>query len=61
MNVIIYNPSRADVMSVHCPDCGAKPFAHCVGVRGKIRKSNHLERVHRYIGQLSSSNGSMGT
>ena len=31
--------------AVSCPRCGAKAGSNCLGARGKLRESNHQERV----------------
>jgi hypothetical protein len=36
---------RSLVRTVYCPGCSAQPGQKCVGVRGKARVSNHMERV----------------
>lgn len=36
---------RSLVRSVECPLCKATSGQKCVGVRGKLRESNHMERV----------------
>ena len=41
-------PTPTEVRTVTCPYCKAEPEAHCQGVRG-IRKSNHLERVRKFM------------
>jgi len=40
--------SREEVRSVPCPACGAAPGENCVAARGKVRLSNHMERVYAY-------------
>mgnify|MGYP001488183079 CR=1 FL=1 len=37
--------TRADVRTVLCPRCGARPGEPCRGTGAKPRASNHLERV----------------
>jgi len=53
----VYNPSRASVQTVACPRCKAPFGAKCVGMRGKLRESNHKERVEAY---LSSKDAVLG-
>jgi hypothetical protein len=39
-------PDRDEVReATDCPRCGAKAGWNCIGVRGKARASNHVERV----------------
>lgn len=43
------NPSRTDVRSVRCPDCGSLPNFKCRNtVTQKIRESNHQGRLNNY-------------
>lgn len=42
-------PSRTSVRTVPCPVCGARDNANCLGKRGKVRESNHKERVEAYL------------
>lgn len=49
----INGPGEPDVLiarseiraAVKCPECGAERGANCIGVRGKLRESNHALRV----------------
>lgn len=43
-------PSRTEVQSVSCPRCGSSRGEPCIGARQKIRESNHMERIYRYMG-----------
>ncbi len=37
--------SRSESRLVACPYCGADCGEQCVGKRGRLRESSHLERV----------------
>jgi hypothetical protein len=37
--------ARTVVRGYACPHCGAQPGENCIGVREKVRESNHQERV----------------
>ena len=43
-NVYKVMTSRDQARQVDCPNCSAKAGEKCVGARGKIRESCHLER-----------------
>lgn len=42
-------PSRSQVRSMVCPFCRARSETPCMGKRGKVRESNHRERVDAFI------------
>lgn len=43
--------AKSFVRSVPCPECGARPGAHCTGERGDFRTRNHEARVEAARGQ----------
>lgn len=43
-SVYMIMTSRDQARQVDCPNCSAKAGEKCLGVRGKIRESCHLER-----------------
>lgn len=47
--VNISAPSREDVRKVPCPYCKAGTNSCCIGRRGKVRKSTHVERIHAFL------------
>jgi len=48
---------RHEVRQFDCPECGAVGGENCVGVRGKIRTSNHAKRVKVAFGMLGCAHG----
>lgn len=52
--VNISAPSREDVRKVPCPYCKAGTNSCCIGRKGRIRKSNHVERIHAFLDYTDS-------
>lgn len=50
MNRTTIAPSRTEVRErTTCPSCEARPGVQCKGRNGKLRESNHQERVDAYL------------
>lgn len=49
-------PSREEVQSVACSECGATIGACCIGSRGRERQRNHATRVAEYRRQVEETN-----
>ncbi len=42
-------PSRSEVRSVPCPECGAPAGENCVGTRRNERHANHQARINAFL------------